>query len=63
MNKSITIPFWRAYGEILTLGVALSAMLGSLYFSEVAGFVPCKLCWYQRILMYPLTLITLVGIL
>lgn len=63
MNKSITIPFWRAYGEILTLGVALSAMLGSLYFSEVAAFVPCKLCWYQRILMYPLTLITLVGIL
>ena len=38
-------------------------MLGSLYYSEIAGFVPCTLCWYQRILMYPLTLITLVGIL
>jgi disulfide bond formation protein DsbB len=30
------------------------AMLGSLYLSEVAHFPPCKLCWYQRIAMYPL---------
>lgn len=34
--------------------VALVATLGSLYFSEVRAFVPCTLCWYQRILMYPL---------
>ena len=27
-------------------------MLGSLYFSEVAHFVPCTLCWFQRIGMY-----------
>ncbi len=38
-------------------------LFGSLYFSEVAGFIPCKLCWYQRILMYPLTVILLVSIL
>ncbi len=37
-------------------------MAGSLYFSEVAGFIPCKLCWYQRILMYPLTVILLMII-
>lgn len=34
--------------------LALIATLGSLYFSEVRHFVPCQLCWYQRILMYPL---------
>jgi disulfide bond formation protein DsbB len=34
--------------------VAVVATLGSLYFSEVAHFTPCKLCWYQRIAMYPL---------
>lgn len=34
--------------------VAATSMLGSLYFSEVAGFLPCELCWYQRIAMYPL---------
>lgn len=37
--------------------VAITATLGSLYYSEIAGFVPCTLCWYQRILMYPLALI------
>ena len=41
--------------------VATVTTLGSLYFSEVADFVPCKLCWYQRICMYPLVLILGVG--
>lgn len=40
--------------------VSLMATLGSLYFSEIAGFIPCELCWYQRILMYPL--VALLGI-
>lgn len=33
---------------------AILAMAGSLFFSERMGFIPCTLCWYQRILMYPL---------
>jgi len=37
--------------------VAAIAMAGSLYFSEARLFQPCKYCWYQRILMYPLVLI------
>lgn len=37
--------------------VALAATLGSLWFSEVRGFVPCVLCWFQRIAMYPLALL------
>jgi len=37
--------------------VALVATLGSLYYSEVAHFTPCLLCWYQRIAMYPLAVI------
>jgi disulfide bond formation protein DsbB len=41
--------------------VALTATLGSLYLSEVAHFVPCELCWYQRIAMYPLAPILLVA--
>ncbi|TMM14307.1 MAG: disulfide bond formation protein B [Actinobacteria bacterium] len=32
---------------------------GSLFFSEIAGFVPCDLCWFQRICMYPLSILTL----
>lgn len=41
--------------------VAATATLGSLFFSEVMRFPPCVLCWYQRIAMYPLALIFMVG--
>ncbi len=37
--------------------IACVSTLGSLFFSEVMGFAPCVLCWYQRICMYPLVLI------
>jgi disulfide bond formation protein DsbB len=43
--------------------VSLAAMMGSLFFSNVKGFPPCVLCWYQRIFMYPLVLIIPIGIL
>ncbi|HSR40730.1 MAG TPA: disulfide bond formation protein B [Longimicrobiales bacterium] len=42
--------------------VALIAMSGSLYLSDVVGLVPCLLCWYQRIAMYPLVLVLGVGV-
>ncbi|TNJ61866.1 disulfide bond formation protein B [Paenibacillus hemerocallicola] len=45
--------FMAENGLHLSWAIALVAMLGSLYFSEIKGFLPCKLCWYQRILMYP----------
>jgi hypothetical protein len=48
-------------GVWLAFLVAATATLGSLYFSEVADFVPCRLCWFQRIAMYPLSVILLVG--
>ena len=54
--------FVHAHAQRLMLGVALTATLGSLFYSEVAGFVPCEFCWYQRILMYPLALILLVAL-
>lgn len=38
-------------------GVALIATAGSLFFSEVLKYIPCNLCWYQRILMYPLVIL------
>ncbi|ELZ22482.1 disulfide bond formation protein dsbb [Halosimplex carlsbadense 2-9-1] len=37
--------------------VALVATAGSLYLSEGMGLVPCELCWYQRVLMYPLVVV------
>jgi disulfide bond formation protein DsbB len=41
--------------------IAAVAMAGSLYFSESANFPPCKLCWFQRIAMYPLAVILLIA--
>ena len=43
----------------LAFGIAAVATVGSLFFSEVAHFIPCKLCWFQRIAMYPLVLLAL----
>lgn len=44
-------------GLTLATGVAVAATAGSLYFSEVADYVPCNLCWYQRIAMYSAALV------
>ncbi|AMX84512.1 disulfide formation protein [Geobacillus subterraneus] len=41
---------------------ALVATLGSLYFSEVLHFIPCDLCWFQRIFMYPQVIILGIAI-
>ena len=46
----------------LALVQALVATFGSLYFSDVMGLTPCKLCWYQRIAMYPLVVIFAVSL-
>ena len=44
-------------------GIAAIATAGSLYFSEIVGFVPCPFCWYQRFAMYPLVVVLGVGLL
>ena len=41
--------------------VAITCMLGSLFFSEIAPFLPCELCWFQRICMYPLALVLTIA--
>lgn len=42
--------------------IALVATAGSLFLSQVMGYAPCVLCWYQRIAMYPLLIIFTVGL-
>ena len=51
------------WGYELWLAFLVSALAtgGSLFFSEVANFVPCELCWFQRIFMYPLAITTLLA--
>lgn len=47
---------------IIAMIQVVVATLGSLFFSEIIHFIPCVLCWYQRICMYPLVVILAVGI-
>lgn len=49
--------FFSAYSLYLAWIVSLAALCGSLYFSEIMKFEPCKLCWFQRICMYPLAIL------
>ena len=42
--------------------IAMAALFGSLFFSEVMGLEPCVLCWWQRIFIYPLAVLFLVGL-
>lgn len=50
----------RRWLAVATLAATVASS-GSLYFSLGLGLIPCHLCWYQRILMYPLTIILGIG--
>lgn len=59
---------WRSWVDLVRPNalkvaalVAVVAMLGSLYYSEIAHFTPCEFCWYQRIGIYPLALILTIA--
>lgn len=59
---------WRSWVDLVRPNalkvaalVAVVATLGSLYYSEIAHFVPCEFCWYQRIGIYPLALILTIA--
>ncbi|MFD1774639.1 disulfide oxidoreductase [Paenibacillus rhizophilus] len=49
--------FLSRHGLYLAWFVSLVATAGSLYLSEVLKYEPCKLCWFQRIFMYPQVLL------
>src|SRR3990167_10532785 len=53
VKKISFLKFLSRFSFHFALIVALLATLGSLFYSEIAKFTPCTLCWYQRILMYP----------
>lgn len=52
-SKSNLSSWIERHALVLMFIVALTAMAGSLYFSEIAGWTPCKDCWFQRIFLYP----------
>lgn len=46
-------PHVRRYGIALAFVLASAGSLATLIYSEVFGFVPCGLCWFQRVFLYP----------
>lgn len=46
-----------------SFAVAAISVVGSLFFSNIAGFVPCELCWIQRALLYTLAVVLAIGLL
>src|SRR3989344_1645925 len=50
------------YALLCAFIVALVSMSGSLFYSQIAGFAPCQLCWFQRFFMYPLVILLLIAI-
>ena len=52
-----TVDAVRTHATTLAAAVAVTATGGSLWYSEVANFVPCELCWFQRVAMYPLAVL------
>lgn len=52
-GRAKVLVFFGKNAVLFSFIVALAATLGSLFYSEVAGYEPCKLCWLQRIFMYP----------
>lgn len=53
-NKNFYLDFIDRHFLVLSFLIALSASIFPLVYSEVANFLPCYLCWWQRIFMFPL---------
>ena len=58
--RAVRFGLW-GYELWAAFAVAAIGTGGSLFFSEIAHFVPCELCWFQRICMYPLSAATLLA--
>ncbi|SEM87373.1 disulfide oxidoreductase [Paenibacillus sp. OV219] len=56
-SESRVFAFFSRYALYLAWVVSIVAVGGSLYLSEIMKFVPCNLCWYQRIFMYPIVIL------
>lgn len=50
-----------SYGMVMAATTALLGIIGSLIFSDIYHIEPCKLCWLQRIALYPQALIMFIA--
>lgn len=60
--RNFVIKLFVPNARILAFTVAIFSMAGSLFYSEIAKYSPCVLCWWQRIFAYPQVLLIAMGI-
>ena len=56
------LDFFGTNAIAFSLVIAIGSVASSLFYSEIAHFVPCLLCWWQRIILYPQAVILLVAL-
>lgn len=61
-KKFKILDFVSTYSIHLILVIAWICVLSSLYYSEIVGYEPCKLCWFQRIFIYPQAVLTVIAL-
>lgn len=61
-KKTAVQVFYKRYSLLFVFVISFIATTSSLIYSNAVGFLPCDLCWYQRIAMYPIALLSLVAL-
>lgn len=56
------IQFVSRNALLITFLLSLAGIIASLFYSQIAGYAPCTLCWWQRIFMYPQALIAFIAL-
>jgi len=61
-TRAKTLSFFGQYGLLIALAMAVGSSCLSLFYSNIVGYEPCNLCWWQRISIYPQIIILSVGL-
>jgi disulfide bond formation protein DsbB len=59
--RDVIVESFGPHALVLAAVLAVGAVGGSLYYSEIVDWEPCEFCWYQRTAMYPLAVITVIA--
>ncbi len=61
-RNNVFFQFWEKHGLLFSFIIVLIGTIGSIVYSDVLGYLPCKLCWFERIFMYPQVIILLIAL-
>lgn len=60
--KEKLVVFMKEDGMKIGFFVALTAVIGSLFYSNIMGYEPCVLCWWQRVFIFPTLILFIIGL-